>query len=48
MSRGAAEKEGERMPGRLCAVSMEPDMGLKFMNHEIMTSADIKSWTLNC
>ena len=27
-------------------VSMEPDMGLDLMNREIMTQAEIKSWSL--
>ena len=34
---GKAEKEGERVPSRLLAVSAEPEVGLKPMNHEIMT-----------
>ena len=39
MSEGGAEREGERgrVPSRLCAVSAEPDAGLKPMNCEIMT-----------
>ena len=39
MSRGGAERDGERqsIPSRLCAVSAEPDVRLKLMNHEIMT-----------
>ena len=41
MKRGEAEREGERkregIPNKLCNISMESDMGLKFMNHEIMT-----------
>ena len=36
-SRGGAEREGERIPSRLCTVSVEPDAGLKPVNHEIMT-----------
>ena len=36
--KGRAGDEGdERIPSRLCAVSPEPDMGLKPMNCEIMT-----------
>ena len=31
------ERGRERIPGRLCTVSTEPDVGLEFMNHEIMT-----------
>ena len=48
MSRGRAERERrERIPSRLHAVSVEPDVGLDFMNCEIMTWAEIKIWTLN-
>ena len=36
-SRGETERGRERIPGRLCAVSAEPDMRLELMNHEIMT-----------
>ena len=36
-SRGGTERGGERIPSRLHAVSMEPDVGLELMNHEIMT-----------
>ena len=31
------EEERERMPSRLYIVSVEPDMGLKLTNYEIMT-----------
>ena len=31
------EREGGRIPSRLCTVSAEPDMGLELTNHEIMT-----------
>ena len=36
---GGAEREGERFPAadKLCAVSTEPDMGLRPTNHETMT-----------
>ena len=34
---GGAEREGERIPSRLHAVSTEPNEGLEPMNHEIMT-----------
>ena len=35
--RGAErEREGERIPSRLRAVSAEPDVGLELANHEIM------------
>ena len=50
MSRGGAEREGEtqnlnQAPGsRLRTVSTELDVGLKPMNHEIMTLAEV---TLN-
>ena len=36
ISRGRAEKR-ERIPNRLRAVCPEPNVGLEFMNHEIMT-----------
>ena len=42
-----AEREGERMPSGLHTVSVEPDVGLKPMNHAIMTWAVIKSQMLN-
>ena len=35
-SRGGAEREGERIPSRLCTVSVEPDAGLDPTTHEIM------------
>ena len=31
------EREGERIPSRLCAVSTQPDSGLSLSNHEIVT-----------
>ena len=37
MSRVGAEREGERIPSRLHAVSTEPNVGLELMNYEIMT-----------
>ena len=39
MSRGGAEREGDRIRSRLQALSCrtEPDAGLKLTNHEIMT-----------
>ena len=48
-SREGAERERgrERIPRRLHAVSREPRAGLKLMNREIMTWAQIKSRTLN-
>ena len=30
-------KEKERIPGRLCTVSTEPDVGFNLLNREIMT-----------
>ena len=36
-SRGGAEREGERIPSRLCAVSVELDAGIDPTNCEIMT-----------
>ena len=32
-----AKRETEGIPSTLHAVSTEPDVGLEFMNHEIMT-----------
>ena len=40
-------RERERIPSRLCTVSTKPDMGLKPMNCEIMTWAQLKSQMLN-
>ena len=40
MSRRGAEREGDIEPeagSRLPAISTEPDVGLKLMNHKIMT-----------
>ena len=40
MSRGGAEKEGDtesEAGSRLRAVSTEPDLGLRLVNHEIIT-----------
>ena len=38
MSWGGAEREArEKIPSRLCTVSTEPDVGLKLIDHEIMT-----------
>ena len=46
---GGAEREGEktRIPRKLHKTGVEPHAGLKLMNCEIMTWAEIKSWTLN-
>ena len=37
MSRVGAEREGERIPSRLDAVSTEPEEGLQLTNREIIT-----------
>ena len=37
MSEGEAEREGERIPGRIHVVSTEPDMGLELTNPQIMS-----------
>ena len=42
---GKRERERERIPSRLLIVSTEPDAGLHLTNYEIMTRAEIKSWT---
>ena len=34
---GEGQREGERIPSRLCAVSVEPDEGLDPIKSEIMT-----------
>ena len=34
---GQRERKRERLPSRLCAVSVEPDAGLDLTSHEIMT-----------
>ena len=38
-SRGGAERKGERerTPSSLCAISVEPDTGLKLTNCEVVT-----------
>ena len=36
-NRGGAEREEDRIPGRLPAISTEPDAGIKSINCEIMT-----------
>ena len=41
------ERGRERIPSRVPAVILEPDTGLHLMNHEIMTTAEIKTWPLN-
>ena len=47
MSRVGGEREGDRIPSRLEAVSAEHNVGLKLKNCEVMTEAKIKSWPLN-
>ena len=42
-----AEKERERIPSMLHTASMEPDVGLKLTNREIITWAKVKSQTFN-
>ena len=37
VSKGEAEREGDRIQSRLCADSIEPDVRLKLTRHEIMT-----------
>ena len=41
------QREMDRIPSRLPAVSSEPNTRLDFMNHVIMTWAKIKGWVLN-
>ena len=45
--KGAERKGRKRIPSKLPTVGTEPDVGLQLMNLEIMTQAEIKSWTLN-
>ena len=45
---GRRERRRERIPSRFRVVNTEPHVGLDLMNGEIMTSAEIKSGTLNC
>ena len=47
MGEGQGERERERIPSRVHTVSIEPNVELKPMNHETMTWAETKSWTLN-
>ena len=47
-SRGGEEREGDiefEAGARLWAVSTEPDTGLKLMNYEVMTSAEVRCLT---
>ena len=34
------ERERQRIPSRLCTVSVEPDVGLELTNCEIVTGAE--------
>ena len=43
--RGRERWDRDTIPGRFCTVSTEPSAGLDVTNHEIMTSAEIKSDT---
>ena len=43
---GATERGRQRIPGRLCVISTEPDAGLELKNCEIMTWAETKGWSL--
>ena len=40
------ERGRERIPGRIGAVSTEPNMGLSLKNHEIVTGAKTKNQML--
>ena len=44
---GEEQRERERIPSRLHAVSAEPDAGLRLTNCEVMTRAKMKSRMLN-
>ena len=44
MSRGGAEREGDRR-SEAGSSRAEPDAGLELMNHEIMTSANVRCVT---
>ena len=43
--RGGMERDRDRIPSSLRAVSEKPNAGLELTNHEIMTRTEIKSWT---
>ena len=46
-NRGGTKKRGrQRILSRFHTVSTEPNVGLKIINHELMTWAQTKSWTL--
>ena len=44
MGEGQRERK-ERIPSRLCPVSMEPNAGFELMNHESMTRAKVRHLT---
>ena len=45
MNWGGADGEGQRIQSGLCADSSEPSAGLKLINREIMTRAEVKCLT---
>ena len=49
VSRGGVERERgrEKIPSRLCAISVEPHTGLDPMKYEVMLLTKVKSWTLS-
>ena len=44
---GGAEREEQRISGRLHSVSTEPNDGLELTSRQIMTQTKIKSWTFS-
>ena len=44
LGRGQREREKERIPSRLHAVSTEPDVWLELMNHEISDLSQNQAW----
>ena len=46
-SGGGAEREGDRIASRLCAVGSSPTSGSALMNREIMTWTKVERWMLN-
>ena len=47
MLKRQTEREGRTISSRLRTISVDPDVGLKLTNCEIMTGAKIKTQTLN-
>ena len=45
--RRGRERGRQKIPSRLHTVSSEPNVGLELTNREIMTRAEIQSWTFN-